>query len=69
MSSLGSNIHDIEKVNKMDHHSTTLSASVNEVIVKFKDIEDHKGFRILFTIYEIVSFFVVPIKLINDKNE
>ena len=49
---LGSNIHKIEKVKEMDHRGIRLlapeikGASVNEVIVKFKYIEDHKGFRI-----------------------
>ena len=45
--SLSSNIH--EKVKEMDHHGNILLApeikgtSVNEVTMKFKDIEDHKA--------------------------
>ena len=49
--SLGSNIHDIEKVivKEMDHHGSILlvpeikGAPVNKVTVKFKDINDHKA--------------------------
>ena len=50
--SLGSNIHDIEKVNvkEMDHHGSIIllapeikGAPDNKVTVKFKDIKDHKA--------------------------
>ena len=47
--SLGSNIHDIEKVKEMDHHGSILLAPeikvapVNKVTMKFKDIKDHKA--------------------------
>ena len=48
--SLDSNIYDIKKVNKMDHHGSTLlapeikGALVNNVTVKFGYIEYHKAF-------------------------
>ena len=50
--SLDSNIHDIEKIKEMDHHGSTLltpdikGGTFNEIAMKFKDIEDHKGCRI-----------------------